>query len=53
MARKVKETPMLSGEDAKRFDRAIKENETRKVERSDYDRAKAIYDRVSNPPKFA
>lgn len=46
MARKVKETPTLIGRDAERFARVVKENESKKVERSDYERAKATYDRV-------
>lgn len=49
MARKIKETPILSGEDAERFERVMIANANKKVARSDYDRAKAIYDRVKSP----
>jgi len=47
MARKIKETPMLIGKDAERFDRAIKENKTKRINLSDYVRAKSIFERVS------
>lgn len=53
MARKVKETPMLSGKDAENFARAVKENESKKVSRVEYDRAKVIFDRVKVAPNFA
>ena len=53
MARKVKETPILSGKDSERFECAIKSNAKKKVDRSDYDRAKAIYDRVNPFSTFA
>lgn len=39
MARPIKETPVLSGKDAKRFEQQIKENEQRKVPESEYQRA--------------
>ncbi len=39
MARPVKETPVLTGKDAKRFDLQIKENEKRKVPQSEYRQA--------------
>jgi hypothetical protein len=39
MARPVKETPVLKGKDALRFEKQIKENETRKVSESEYQRA--------------
>lgn len=50
MARKIKETPMLSGKDAERFDRAIKDNRTKKIDQSEYERAKSIFERVSRSP---
>ncbi|NOX43260.1 MAG: hypothetical protein GXP19_05955 [Gammaproteobacteria bacterium] len=50
MARKIKETPMLNGKDAVRFDRAIKDNKTKKVDQSEYERAKSIFERVSKSP---
>jgi len=46
MAREVKETPVLSGKDAEKFTRTINANESRKVPSEEYDRAKAIYERV-------
>ena len=48
MAREIKETPILSGKDAETFARAIKANESKKVSRDDYARAKAVYERVSS-----
>lgn len=48
MARKVKETPVLSGKDADAFTRAIKANESKKVSRADYVRAVAVYQRVNS-----
>lgn len=45
MAKPIKETPILRGKDAERFNRIIKENETKKVPAEDYERArKAYYD---------
>lgn len=46
MARPVKETPVLKGEDARRFERKAKENETRKVSESEYQRAIKTYHSV-------
>lgn len=43
MARPIKETPILTGKDADRFQRIIKENEHKKVPVSDYERAKKAY----------
>jgi len=48
MARPVKETPILRGKDAEAFARAIKDNETKKVPRQDYERALATFERVTN-----
>ncbi len=53
MARKVRETPMLSGKDAARFDHTIKENKTKKVNRAEYERAKSVFDRVSKSSTLA
>ena len=41
MARKVKETPILHGEDARRFDEISEKNKSRKVSKTDYARAQA------------
>lgn len=53
MARKVKETPVLSGKDAERFDRAIKANENKKVSADDYKRAVDNYDRIKKSSGLA
>ncbi len=46
MARAIKETPVLRGKDAERFDKKIKENASRKVPAPDYNRAIAVYRKV-------
>lgn len=46
MARPVKETPVLTGSDAKRFERQIKENEKRSVSEAEYQRALKTYQNV-------
>lgn len=46
MARQIKETPVLSGEDAARFEEQIKENEQRRVPESEYQRALDTYHSV-------
>jgi len=46
MARPIKETPILRGKAAEEFTRAIEANENNKVSRHEYERAKAIYERV-------
>ena len=43
MANDLKSANILIGEDARRFERIIKENETKKVPQEDYDRAKKAY----------
>lgn len=47
MARPIKETPVLSGKDAERFELQIKENEKRKASESDYARALKTYQSVT------
>jgi len=47
MAREIKETPILKGSDAERFEKAIKENESKSVSADDYKRAKEIYSSVT------
>ncbi len=44
MARPIKETPILTGKDAERFQRIIKENENKKVPAADYERAQKAYE---------
>jgi hypothetical protein len=46
MARKVKETPVLTGRDAERFSKAIERNKTKKVSASEYQRALCTYARI-------
>ncbi len=46
MARQVKETPVLEGKDAKRFNEEIKKNKNRKVPAADYQRALASFHRI-------
>jgi hypothetical protein len=43
MAIKVRETPILSGKDARRFEEEIKHNENKKVPKEDYERAMKVY----------
>jgi len=47
MARKVKETPILTGKDARAFSQAIEANKTKKVPSSDYKRAKENFKRIT------
>lgn len=46
MAKEIRETPVLMGKDAARFEKIIKENEKRKVSRDAYERGKAAYDNI-------
>jgi len=43
MATPIKDTPVLTGKDAERFNRIMKENEPRKVPKEDYERARKAY----------
>lgn len=43
MARPIKETPVLTGKDAERFSRIIKENENKRVPAADYARAQEAF----------
>ena len=47
MARKIKETPVLSGKDADRFEKAVKANESKSVSHASYNRAIDTYKRVN------
>jgi len=44
MAREIRETPILKGKDAQRFDKIIKDNEKRKATADEIQRAKQAYD---------
>ena len=48
MARPIKETPILTGEDARRFDKRMREAEAgkRKVSREEYLRAQKAYESI-------
>jgi hypothetical protein len=47
VATKIKETPVLKGEAARRFLEIIRENERKKVPKEDYERAKEAYRNLS------
>lgn len=47
MARPIKDTPILSGKDSKRFLKKIKANEGKKVAKKDYNRAMKTYKKMS------
>lgn len=51
MARKIKETPILTGKDAERFEAAIKANEGKRLSDAEHQRLMASYRRfnVVNP----
>lgn len=46
MAKPIKDTPILMGNDAKRFSKEIQENEAKKVSQKKYKRAISIYEKV-------
>ncbi len=46
MASSIKETPTLYGKDAKRFSKKMRENETRKVSKTERDRVLANYKKI-------
>lgn len=46
MATPIKDTPVLTGKDARRFEAWMKENETKRVSPEEYERAMAVYRRV-------
>ena len=48
MARKIKETPVLTGKDAASFNKKIKENETKKVSAESFNRAHDIFNRIGS-----
>jgi len=47
MARQVKETPVLTGSDAQKFEQRVKNNENDKVPRESYERAQRVFESVS------
>lgn len=48
MARKIKETPVLTGENARYFDRMLETNKNKKVSKEDYQRAQKNYEVIMN-----
>lgn len=51
MARAIKDTPVLEGKEAEKFDRMVKANENKIVPKNDYDRAKNVYERIKKNSK--
>jgi len=49
MASDIKETPLLNGEDAKRFIKKIKQNETQKTSPEEYERVMKNYHKIKPP----
>jgi hypothetical protein len=49
MARPIKETPILTGKDARRFEQELKANENNKVTRESYDRAMSAFQDIKQP----
>lgn len=49
MARPIKQTPILTGEAARRFEETLKANETKKVSKESYEQALKDFARI----KFA
>jgi hypothetical protein len=47
MAREIKETPVLKGQEADRFAKAIKENESKRVSSESYNRAVRTYNLIN------
>ncbi len=46
MATPIKDTPILSGKDSERFLKKVKENESKRVPKEDYDRAMKVYNKM-------
>lgn len=46
MATPIKDTPVLTGKDARRFEAWLKENEGKKISQEELERMRAIYRRV-------
>jgi len=44
MARPIKETPVLTGKDAARFEKIIKKNETKRISSNEFQKAKQAYE---------
>lgn len=46
MAKEIRETPILMGRDAVRFEKMMKDNEKRKVSNDAYERGKRAYEAI-------
>lgn len=46
MAREIKETPLLTGENAKHFERMLTANKSKKVSKAAHDRARSTYQAI-------
>lgn len=46
MAKEIRDTPVLMGKDAARFEKIVKKNENRKVSRDAYERGKNAYEAI-------
>lgn len=52
MANPIKETPTLYGKDAEKFSRKMKENENKKVSKTEYLRAIDNYNKIKKHAKI-
>jgi hypothetical protein len=53
MAMEIASTPVLTGKEAKKFARTVKENETKKLPRAEVERSLKIYHEImSKNPTF-
>ena len=53
MARQIKETPILHGKAAIRFEKSIKHNENKKVSTAEYNRAIENYKKIIKSARLA
>ena len=52
MSLPIKETPILRGEDARRFREQVEKNKSKPVSREEYGRAKKTYDELKRKNKL-
>lgn len=48
MAQPIKETPVLTGRDARRFEQDIKKNENKRISSKEFEKAKKIFEQVKS-----
>jgi hypothetical protein len=53
MARKIKETPVLTGKNARAFEKAVASNKDKKVTSSEFKRAAGTYERIMKASNIA